>query len=707
MSYQAFTGLIGNASLLLALGLMYDFVSDKGIFKGKSAPFATGFLIGLLGIVVMMNPWRLSSDVVFDTRSILLSLTGLFFGFIPSLVAAVMTSIYRIYSSGLGVYAGIATITTSVSIGLLWRYAAKNRLASISMSELYFFGIVVHIDMLFCMLLLPLEARSIFYSGISVPVMIIYPAASMFLGKLLSRQLERADQKRMTKEEKEFLVVTLKSIGDAVIATDINGNITLMNGVSEQLTEWKNDLAKGKHLDQVLNIINENSGEKCESPVDRVLKSGKIVELANHTVLISRNGKRYIIEDSAAPIKDETGKTMGVVLVFRDMTEKNRMTEKIRSTEKLESLGILAGGIAHDFNNLLSGIFGNIELAMSQNSMEESGKYMEKAIDVFGRAKDLTRQLLTFSKGGAPELKAVNIDSIIRKSASFALSGSRCIINFDIEDKLWSCICDKEQISNVIHNLVLNASQAVEDSEPCRITVMGKNINIMEGSHLKLPEGKYIKVSVRDMGHGIPKESLSKVFDPFYTTKETGTGLGLPVCFSIMQKHNGAIEVENTSETGTLFSIYIPAAAQIMEKEDISAGNDRKFDGRGRKVLVMDDEIYVREVFGSMLEQLGFTVDKASDGSEAVMKIASSNEKNDRYFAVFFDLTVQGGMGGEAAVAELRKFDKDTPAIAASGYSDDEIIVSPLEFGFDHSIRKPFNLPELVGVLKKCHRDKK
>ena len=200
MSYQAFTGLIGNASLLLALGLMYDFVSDKGIFKGKSAPFATGFLIGLLGIVVMINPWRLSSDVVFDTRSILLSLTGLFFGFIPSLVAAVMTSIYRIYSSGLGVYAGLATIFTSSAIGLLWRYAAKNRLSSISMSELYFFGIVVHINMLFCMLLLPLEARSIFYSGISIPVMIIYPAASMLLGKLLSRQLERADQKRTTKE---------------------------------------------------------------------------------------------------------------------------------------------------------------------------------------------------------------------------------------------------------------------------------------------------------------------------------------------------------------------------------------------------------------------------------------------------------------------------------------------------------------------------
>jgi two-component system, cell cycle sensor histidine kinase and response regulator CckA len=702
MSYQAFTGLIGNASLLLALGLMYDFVSEKALFKGRKGAYFAGFLIGLLGIVVMMNPWRLSSDVVFDTRSILLSLTGLFFGFIPSLVAVVMTSIYRIYVSGLGVYAGLATIFTSSAIGLLWRYAAKNRLSSISMSELYFFGIVVHIDMLFCMLLLPSEARSTFYSEISIPVMIIYPAASMLLGTLLSRQLERAYQKRIIKEEKEFLTVTLKSIGDAVIATDIKGKITLMNGVSEQLTEWKNDLAKGKHLDEVFNIINENSCEKCESPVDRVLKSGKIVELANHTVLISRSGKRYIIEDSAAPIKNEAEETVGVVLVFRDMTEKNRMTEKIRNTEKLESLGILAGGIAHDFNNLLSGIYGNIELAMAKNSSDDVQKYLQNAIDVFQRAKDLTGQLITFAKGGSPELRSYNIKNLVKKSASFALSGSKCLLDFEIEENLWNCICDKEQIGNVIHNLILNASQASSDSKVCRISIFARNLNVTEGSHLKLAKGKYVKVSVKDTGGGISKENVSKIFDPFFTTKENGSGLGLPTCFSIMQKHNGSIEIESTSETGTLFSIYIPASADSTEKETGLSGSDSSFNGIGKKVLVMDDEIYVRDVLGSMLEQLGFNVDKACDGAEAILKIASVNEKKEKYFAVFFDLTVQGGMGGETAVAKLREFDKETPVFAASGYSDGEIIVSPEKFGFNGSIRKPFNLIDLVKVLKKC-----
>ncbi|HSW60076.1 MAG TPA: ATP-binding protein, partial [bacterium] len=597
---------------------------------------------------------------------------------------------------------GLATIFTSSAIGLLWRYAAKNRLSSISMSELYFFGIVVHIDMLFCMLLLPSEARSTFYSEISIPVMIIYPAASMLLGTLLSRQLERAYQKRIIKEEKEFLTVTLKSIGDAVIATDIKGKITLMNGVSEQLTEWKNDSAKGKHLDEVFNIINENSCEKCESPVDRVLKSGKIVELANHTVLISRNGKRYIIEDSAAPIKNEAEETVGVVLVFRDMTEKNRMTEKIRNTEKLESLGILAGGIAHDFNNLLSGIYGNIELAMAKNSSDDVQKYLQNAIDVFQRAKDLTGQLITFAKGGSPELRPYNIKNLAKKSASFALSGSKCLLDFEIEENLWNCICDKEQIGNVIHNLILNASQSSSDSKVCRISIFARNLNATEGSHLKLAKGKYVKVSVKDTGSGISKENVPKIFDPFFTTKENGSGLGLPTCFSIMQKHNGAIEVENTSEKGTLFSIYIPASADSTEKEKGLSGSDSSFNGIGKKVLVMDDEIYVRDVLGSMLEQLGFNVDKACDGAEAILKIASVNEKKEKYFAVFFDLTVQGGMGGETAVAKLREFDKETPVIAASGYSDGEIIVSPEKFGFNGSIRKPFNLTDLVKALKKC-----
>ncbi|HQJ60067.1 MAG TPA: LytS/YhcK type 5TM receptor domain-containing protein [bacterium] len=502
MSYQAFTGLIGNASLLLALGLMYDFVSDNDVFKGKSAPYVTGFLVGLLGIVVMMNPWRMSSDVVFDTRSILLSLTGLFFGFIPSLVAAVMTSIYRIYNSGLGVYAGIATIISSSAIGLLWRYTAKKRLSSVSMSELYFFGIVVHIGMLFCMLLLPVEARSVFYSGISVPVMIIYPIASMLLGKLLSRQLERADQKRMIKKEKELLSVTLRSIGDAVVATDTEGKVIMINKVAEELTGWSYDLAKGKNLCDILNLINETTGEKCECPVEKVLTSGKISELANHTVLISRNGKRYIIEDSAAPINDETGNTVGVVLVFRDMTEKNRMSEKMRNTEKLESLGILAGGIAHDFNNLLSGIYGNIELAMAKNRSDDVQKYLQNAIDVFQRAKDLTGQLITFAKGGSPELRPYNINNLVKKSASFALSGSKFLLDFEIEENLWNCICDKEQIGNVIHNLILNPSQASSDSKVCRISVCARNLNVTEGSHLKLAKGKYVKVSVKDTGSG-------------------------------------------------------------------------------------------------------------------------------------------------------------------------------------------------------------
>ena len=217
-----------------------------------------------------------------------------------------------------------------------------------------------------------------------------------------------------------------------------------------------------------------------------------------------------------------------------------------------------------------------------------------------------------------------------------------------------------------------NASQSASDSKMCRISVCARNLNISEGSHLKLAKGRYVKVSVQDTGHGIPRENISKIFDPFFTTKENGSGLGLPTCFSIMQKHNGAIEVENTSESGTLFSIYIPASADSSEKEKGLSGSDSAFNGIGKRVLVMDDEMYVRDVLGSMLEQLGFEVDKAGDGAEAVMKIASANEKDGGYFAVFFDLTVQGGMGGETAVAKVREFDKDTPVIAASGYSDDE-----------------------------------
>lgn len=695
MSTQAFAGLIGNASILLMLGLIYDFIYEKTFRWKKTAPFVTGVVIGFIGIIVMTAPWRMSQDVIFDTRSILLSTTGLFFGSIPTVIAVLMTSLYRLYLGGAGYIAGILTITTSAMIGLVWRWFSKKRFSEISLKELYLFGIVVHIDMFLCMLALPAQARGNFFSEIAVPVMVIYPVASMLMGKMLFNQRERASDKKAIESEKEMLSVTLNSIDDAVIATDIQGRITVINKVAERLSGCTEGRASGRLLTDVINIVDEKDGSLLKSSMDKVIKNGVTVDLPERSILVSIIGTRCVVEAVISPIKDND-LTSGAVIVLRDMTEKNRLSEKLRNAEKFESLGIMAGGIAHDFNNLLSGIYGNIELAMMKNDPSEVRIHLQNAVNVFARTQGLTRQLITFSKGGAPDLKADDIRSVVKDSALFAMSGSNSKCEMDLPDDLWEARFDRNQIGDVIHNLVLNAVQAMPDGGIVKVS--GQNTMAEKYPALKLTPGRYVKISVRDSGTGISKEDLAKIFDPFFTTKKTGSGLGLPSCFSVMKRHNGAIDIETETGSGSTFSIFIPAAREKSGVVREKTGVHRINMGNGRKIVIMDDEHFVRDILGTILVESGFSVDKAKDGAEAI-QLVRKFKKGSGYFACFLDLTVPGGMGGVEAAKIIKDYDPDIHLFAFSGYSEDEVMTDPLKFGFSGSIRKPFKISELKDFL--------
>ena len=278
--------------------------------------------------------------------------------------------------------------------------------------------------------------------------------------------------------QKERLAVTLRSIGDGVITTDTSGNIVIMNKVAEDLTGWKLDEALGKPLATVFNIINENTRKPHENPVAKVLSSGQIVELANHTLLISRDGTERIIADSGAPIKDKDNKTIGVVLVFRDMTEKQQLQDSMQRAQKLESLGVLSGGIAHDFNNLMGGIFGYIDLAIAKSTEEEVIQRLSKAMNAIERARSLTGQLLTFAKGGAPIQKIAHLFPFVEETAKFALSGANVSCNFGVSQDLWACNFDKNQIGQVIDNLIINAQQAMPVGGT--IEMSARNISLAE-----------------------------------------------------------------------------------------------------------------------------------------------------------------------------------------------------------------------------------
>nr|HID60014.1 response regulator [Desulfobacterales bacterium] len=525
---------------------------------------------------------------------------------------------------------------------------------------------------------------------------IVKPFDERELYSAIEIALYRHKLEKELKETKNWLATILRSIGDAVIATDRNGSVTFMNPVAESLTGWKEEEALNKELTEVFNIISEKTRKPVKNPVYRVLREGTVVGLANHTVLIARNGTEIPIDDCAAPVRDGRGGITGVVLVFRDITVRKRMEEELLKSQKLESVGILAGGIAHDFNNILMAILGNISMAkVFAKPGDKVFERLSEAEKASLRARDLTQQLLTFSRGGRPVKKQVSISELIQDSVSFALAGSDVGCEFSLPDNLWPVEVDDGQISQVINNLVINADQAMPEGGI--IKVRGENITVDKDHPLPVKEGRYVKVSIEDQGIGIPKEHLSKVFDPYFTTKQKGSGLGLATSYSILKNHGGYISVESELNVGTIFHIYLPALREglIPEKE---VEEEVPIAGRGR-VLVMDDEDIVREVAGDMLTQLGYEVESAKDGVEAIELYKKAMEAGKSYDVVILDLTVPGGMGGKEAIQRLLEIDPEVKGVVSSGYSNDPIMAEFRRYGFTGVVAKPYRIKDLSEVL--------
>ena len=505
-------------------------------------------------------------------------------------------------------------------------------------------------------------------------------------------------------EERERLDVTLRSIGDAVMCTDIGGKVTLLNPVAEQLTGWDQAEAVGQPVQKVFNIVNEYTNEPCENPVDKALKSGEIVHLANHTKLIARDGRMMSIADSGAPIRDAQGKIIGIVLVFRDTTEHRRLQESIQRASKMESVGLLAGGIAHDFNNLLAGVFGYLDVAqesLRERQLDETADALSKAMSVFDRVKALTHQLLTFSKGGAPVRRHVDIAAVVEKSARFSLSGSTVTCRFEHVGAIWACNCDEGQMSQVIGNMIINSQQAMPSGGSITVTI--RNLGRAEPKLVLLnAEEDYVKISIKDTGVGIPASILSNIFDPFFTTKTKGHGLGLATCFSIIKQHEGVIDVESEPGKGTTFHIYLPALP-TAELSGESSNNLPTVKGSGT-VLVMDDEDYIRHTLSKMLKRIGYEALTVVEGAAAVAEIKKAKAGGVEFAAVILDLTIPGGMGGAEAIKAIRAIDETIPAIAVSGYSEDPVVASPKEHGFDVSLKKPYTKAQLAQVLSDVGR---
>ncbi|RKZ33996.1 hypothetical protein DRQ33_03090 [bacterium] len=506
---------------------------------------------------------------------------------------------------------------------------------------------------------------------------------------------DKKKAQKSIREEKEKLKVTIESIGDAVITTDVDGKITLMNYVAEELTGWSSEEAIGKPLTEIFNIISEETGERCENPVEKVIQSGKIVGLANSTILISKNGTRRRIADSGAPIRDEQGNIFGVVLVFRDITEDIKTRQELQKMNRLESLGVLAGGIAHDFNNMLTAIMLNIS---HSKILSEEGSKIYKLLDdtekAAMRAQSLTEKLLTFSKGGSPVKETMEIQKVVRESADFVLSGSNTICKYSIPEDIWLVDADAGQISQAIQNIIINADQAMPEGGTIKLDM--ENVLVDKGTNLPLTPGRYVKISIQDEGIGIPKDYITKIFDPYFTTKQKGNGLGLAITYSIIKKHDGYISLDSKVGKGTTIDIYLPASEAGEQK--IKMGR-KKITTEPAKILLMDDEEQILEIVKSILESVGHKVETAINGKIAIEKYSKAKEQGKPFDVVILDLTVPGAMGGKEAIKELIQIEPDIKAIVSSGYSNDPVMANYKEYGFSAILSKPYRPNQIIEIV--------
>jgi PAS domain S-box-containing protein len=411
---------------------------------------------------------------------------------------------------------------------------------------------------------------------------------------------------------------------------------------------------------------------------------------------------RFRHKDGSWRVLEAVGKSMMtdddeviVIINSRDITDRKRLEEDLIRAQKLESLGILAGGIAHDFNNLLVSILGNVSLSLlDADPASDTHRQLQIAERALLRAQSLTQQLLTLSRGGAPIKKVIAVGPVVREAVEFSLRGSPVACSLELPADLWPVMADAGQLTQVINNLVINAAQAMPTGGT--ITVRAENVDAASPENTALKRGRYVRLSVRDTGIGIPREHIGKIFDPYYTTKQKGSGLGLAVTYSIIKKHGGHIAVESAPGAGTTFTVYLPACDERFA--DAQAVEEAIIRGQGT-ILAMDDESEVRETVRAMLRRLGYAAETVEDGAQVIERYRASLQTGKPYDLVIMDLTVPGGMGGREAMARLLEMDPGIAAIVASGYANDPVMADYAKHGFKGVAAKPFRLKELSELI--------
>lgn len=506
---------------------------------------------------------------------------------------------------------------------------------------------------------------------------------------------ELIEKGREARTEHEKMRITLASMASAVIVTDSQLRVELMNPVAEKLTGWTQPKAIGKPLNTVYHIMNPETRERISFPTPEHGVSEQY-KRSSTEIIVDKIGEEHMILSNCAPIEWKDSGFLGLVLVFRDITEHLKMEQELQKTQRLESLGVLAGGIAHDFNNQITGITGNISLvkAMLDNSPKITS-LLDEAEKAGNTCKALARQLLTFASGGAPVIESVNLEELVRESVSFNLRGKPVNAKVEIDAPLWNAKADPGQFRQIMSNLLINAVQAMPDGGT--IHVSAENVKadnpLEEVNH---EQNRLIQISISDTGPGIAPDLQPKVFDPFFTTKEGGSGLGLSTVHSIVKRHGGQLRMESIPGKGSTFTLLFPVSEEFELEPAVAVLTSPI---RPLNILLMDDEEIIRDVAQEIFRFLGHSIISTINGEDALETYKAAMEHGPAFDLVLLDITIPGGMGGKETIDRLLKLNPDIKAAVTSGYAHDPIIANFSEYGFCGRLEKPFKIEDIEKLL--------
>ena len=508
---------------------------------------------------------------------------------------------------------------------------------------------------------------------------------------------ERERVERALEVEKQLVLATVYSMGEGVIKTDAEGCVRLMNPRAEVLTGWSREEALGRPIRDVVQTAGLEdvtpAGPEGAPELEDLLSGHAIASRRTEWRMRHRDGHELQVVETAATVHDPEGRVSGLVVVLRDVTSQRQMQAELHRNQRLESLGVLAGGIAHDFNNLLTVIQGNVTLALDVDIDDQNQrKVIEAAARGCEAAADLPRQLLALAKGGAPiKQRGASVVQLIHDVADFAMRGASVTCTVSIPEDLSPADIDQGQIAQALQNLVINARQAMPEGGEIRV----RALNVTAAAVTDPPHG-WIEIVVEDDGRGISEEDLQHIFDPYFTSKEEGSGLGLSTSYWIAKRHGGTLEATSELGVGTCFVLRLPASDLIEESEAVASPNAAP---KSLRILVMDDEPSIRTFLLTALTSFGHTTVATASGQEALTAFSDALDAGEPFDVVFLDLTIPGGMGGAEALVGMRELSPDTRAVVMSGYSSDPILARYEEYGFQAKLPKPFTVTSLIGVL--------